>query len=229
MEQASPMTILVVAVAFTTGLLAGCSSMTTSPLQATSRGEIAANPGLQGAGASKLPDDAPPSGMDNGAPAGTPTPVSPPPGAALDATQVLARFSPGGVPVSQLTESSTAVAADKKASLENGRWRLDVPAGAVPEAATISIGVPGTKSTGCELTIDPGRLDPAVKPMTLTADCHGSSPRQLASYVLYRYDPATLSWAPVPGSQVDSRRKTVSAPVTRFAIYAVGPAGRTGW
>jgi hypothetical protein len=228
-EQASPMTILVVAVAFTTGLLAGCSSMTTSPLQdASSRTELAPGASMQGAGAARLPDDAPPRDT-GGSPVLPPAPVAPPPGAAPDATIVLARFSPGGVPVSHLNERAADVAANKKGGLSNGRWSLNVPAGAIPEDATVTLGIPSSKSTGCELTIDPGQLDPASATMTLTADCHGISPQKLAGYAMYRYEPDTQSWTQVAGSQVDTKRKSVSAPVTRFGIYAVGMPGKSGW
>ena len=223
------MTILVVAVAFTTGLLAGCSSMTTSPLQdLSSSTEVAPSASLQGAGAARLPDDGPPTDT-GGSPVRQPEPPAPPPGAAPDATIVLARFSPGGVPVSHLNERAASVAANKKGGISNGRWSLDVPAGAIPEDATVTLGIPSSKSTGCELTIDPGQLDPASATMTLTADCHGVSPQKLAGYVMARYDPDTQTWSPVPGSQVDTKRKTVSAPVTRFGIYAVGLAGKSGW
>ena len=218
------MTILVVAVAFTTGLLAGCSSMTTSPLQdASSRAELTGNTAAQGTSTATLPDDAPPLGGDSGSPAGTPPPSAPAP-AGNDATAVLARFSPGGVPVASLITSSTTLQSGKKGSLTLGRWQVDVPAGALAGDATITLGIPSLKSTGCEVTITPAELDPFGAPLTLTADCKGTSRSRLASYVILCYNPTTLVWEAVPGSTVDTRRKTTTVAIMHAGIYAVGPA-----
>jgi len=224
MEQASPLTILVVAVAFTTGLLAGCSSMTTSPLQdASSRAELAGNTAAQGTSTATLTDDAPPLGGDSGSPAGTPPPSAPAP-AGNDATAVLARFSPGGVPVASLTVSSTTLQSGKKGSLTLGRWSVDVPAGVLTGDATITLGIPSLKSTGCELLITPAELNPFATPLTLTADCKGTAPRRLAGYVMLWYNPVTLAWETVPGSHTDTKNKTVTAPITHAGIYAAASA-----
>jgi hypothetical protein len=48
--------------------------------------------------------------------------------------------------------------------------------------------------------------------------------------VIYWFDPATRRWVQVQGSQVDLVAKTVSAPLTHFSRYSVGPAGgKAGW
>ena len=223
MEQASPMTILVVAVAFTTGLLAGCSSMTTSPLQdASSRAEIAGTAGVQGTSTATLPDDAPPSGGASGSPGGTAPPTTPPP--SNDVTSVLAPFSPGGVPVTSLTTYSTTLQSGKKGSLTLGRWRVDVPADALAGDATITLGIPSWKSTGCQVLISPAELSPFAAPLTLTADCRGVAPHRLAGYVMLQFNPTTLAWETVPGSSVDTKHKLVTAPIARSGIFAAGSA-----
>jgi hypothetical protein len=115
-------------------------------------------------------------------------------------------------------------------SLANGRWRVDVPAGAVEGNATVSLGVPNSTSGECGLEIWPADKNSFQKPVTLTVDCRSVSSDRLRTYVIHWYNPSTRQWVPVQGSRVDLTTKTVSAPLLHFSRYAVGPLGtKAGW
>lgn len=115
-------------------------------------------------------------------------------------------------------------------SLSNGRWRVDVPAGAFDGSATVRIGVATVTSTSCQLEISPADKNSFRVPVRLTADCSGVASDQLQSYVIFWFNPATKTWVPVEGSTVDLTRKTVTAPLQHFSNYAVGPkGGKAGW
>lgn len=115
-------------------------------------------------------------------------------------------------------------------SLSNGRWQVDVPAGAVEGSATISLSVSSLTSPDCHLEIAPLSKNQFSVPVTLTADCRGVPADELAKYVIYWYNPALETWVPVSGSKVDLTQKTVSAELEHFSRYAVGPVGgRSGW
>jgi hypothetical protein len=115
-------------------------------------------------------------------------------------------------------------------SLTNGRWRLDIPAGAVDGNGTVTLAVPSLTSPDCQLGISPSSLNGFSKPVTLTADCSGVSNTVLSTYVIYWYNPNTKVWEEVAGSKVDLTRKVVTAPLMHFSQYAVGPSGgRAGW
>lgn len=115
-------------------------------------------------------------------------------------------------------------------SLTNGRWTVVIPAGAVEGAAKIALGVSNSTSSECQLEIWPADQNHFQVPATLTADCRSVSSDRLKSYVIYWYNPSTRTWVQVEGSRVDLVSKTVSAPLTHFSRYAVGPSeGKAGW
>ena len=115
-------------------------------------------------------------------------------------------------------------------TLSNGRWRVEFPADAVDGGATIAIGVRTLTSQDCELEIAPVSKNQFVVPVQLIADCRAVPEAELAGYVIFWFNPATRQWVPVPDSKVDTVNKTVSAPLTHFSRYAVGPAdGKAGW
>jgi len=115
-------------------------------------------------------------------------------------------------------------------SLTNGRWRVDVPAGAFDGSATVRIGVINSTSPSCQLEISPADKNNFRTPVRLTAVCSGVSSYQLKDYVIFWFNPATKTWVPVEGSAVDLTSKTVSAPLQHFSAYAVGPrGGKAGW
>jgi hypothetical protein len=115
-------------------------------------------------------------------------------------------------------------------SLDNGRWHVAMPAGAISGTASVAIGITGTGATNCHLQILPADKNHFARPVQLTASCPEVPVDQLANYVIYWYDPATQHWVPVAGSTVDLAQKTVSAPLQHFSSYSVGPAGgRAGW
>jgi len=110
-------------------------------------------------------------------------------------------------------------------SLSNGRWRVDVPAGAFDGTATVKIGVASSSSADCQLEIWPADKNHFSTPVRLTANCSGISSDQLKDYIIFWFDPASRTWVPVEGSTVDLNRKTVSAPLQHFSTYKVGKAG----
>ena len=115
-------------------------------------------------------------------------------------------------------------------SLSNGRWQVDIPAGAVNGDGTVTLATASSSSPDCQLGITPSTLNGFSKPVTLTANCSGVSSTVLSTYVIYWYNPNTKVWEEVAGSKVDLARKVVTAPLMHFSQYAVGPSGgRAGW
>ena len=115
-------------------------------------------------------------------------------------------------------------------SLSNGRWRVDVPAGAFDGTASVGVGVASSTSASCELQITPADKNQFKTPVRLTVDCSSVSPTLLKTYVISWFNPTTRTWVPVQGSTVDLTNKTVSAPLQHFSTYSVGPAGgKAGW
>ncbi len=116
-------------------------------------------------------------------------------------------------------------------SLTNGRWRVDVPPGAIDGNARISLGVVSSLSPSCQLEISPADKNHFNTPVRLTVNCSSVPTDILRTYAIFWYDPATSTWTPVAGSTVDLTKKTVSAPLQHFSAYAVGPSigGKAGW
>jgi hypothetical protein len=112
-------------------------------------------------------------------------------------------------------------------SLTNGRWRVDVPAGAFDGTARVSIGVLTNTSPSCQLDISPADKNHFQKPVRLTVDCSSVPTDVLRNYTILWFNPTTNTWTPVAGSTVDLTRKTVSAPLEHFSSYAVG--NKAGW
>jgi len=115
-------------------------------------------------------------------------------------------------------------------SLTNGRWKVTIPANAVEGDATVAIGVLSSTSSSCQLEIMPAEKNPFRIPVTLTVNCSSVPSTTLKTYVILWFDPATSTWVPVQGSKVDLVKKTVSAPLSHFSRYSVGPLlGKAGW
>jgi len=122
------------------------------------------------------------------------------------------------------------LAGDLGASVENGRWSLDVPAGAIEGGARITLGVTYAKSGECTMEVVPSDKNKFEVPALVTVDCAALTDEQLAQSVILEYDPATRRWSDVPGSVVDASHRNVSALVDHVARYTVGPAGgKAGW
>lgn len=115
-------------------------------------------------------------------------------------------------------------------TLLNGRFRVDVPAGAIDGNATISIATAGSQSPECDLGITPADRNHFAVPVTLTINCPNVPATTLRTYVVLWWNPATSAWEAVPGSTVDLDKRTVSAPLQHFSRYTVGTAdGKAGW
>lgn len=191
---------------------AGCGALPTSPVAVP--GDARAPSGTESAAVTLPADDVP--GAATGAD----------PRKVTDARDVLASAPGAGA----MSVRQGNLPADGNAVVRNGRWRIEVPRGAVDGAAQLSVTVPGPKSPACELGIIPAEKNHFAVPVLLVADCHGVTPARLATYVISWYNPATGVWVPVAGSRVDLRKKTVTAPLAHFSVYSVGPAGgKSGW
>ena len=115
-------------------------------------------------------------------------------------------------------------------SLSNGRWRLDIPAGAIDGNATVGIGVSSSTSSEAELQIKPEDKNHFSTPVRVTVTCPGVSDATLRGYVILWYNPAIRTWVPVEGSSVNLASRSVSAPLQHFSLYRVGPnPTRAGW
>jgi hypothetical protein len=115
-------------------------------------------------------------------------------------------------------------------TLTNARWKVVIPPNAIDGTASVALGVASATSPDCQLEITPATKNHFSVPVTLTVDCRSVASDQLRNYVIYWYDPGTRKWVQVSGSRADLVAKTVSAPLSHFSQYAVGPAGgRSGW
>ena len=115
-------------------------------------------------------------------------------------------------------------------TLTNARWMLTIPPNAVEGSATVAIGVPSSTSSSCQLEIYPLEKNHFAVPVLLTVDCRSVTSDALKTYSIFWWDPAKRVWVPVPGSKVDLTRKTVTAPLSHFSKYSVGPLqGKAGW
>jgi hypothetical protein len=122
------------------------------------------------------------------------------------------------------------LAGDLGASLENGRWSVDVPAGAIEGDARITIVVAYAKSGECSMEVVPADKNKFDVPAIVTVTCPSLTDDQLSQSVIMEFDPATRRWFDVPGSMVDMSHRNVSAPVDHVARDTVGPAGgKAGW
>jgi hypothetical protein len=139
---------------------------------------------------------------------------------------------PGGIlgvlpwPVTRVAN----LAGDLGASLDNGRWSVDVPAGAIAGNARITIVVSYAKSGECSMEVVPADKNKFEVPAIVTVSCPSLTDDQLAQSVIMEFDPVTRGWFDVPDSKVDMSHRSVSAPVDHVARYTVGPAGgKAGW
>jgi hypothetical protein len=115
-------------------------------------------------------------------------------------------------------------------SVSNGRWRLDVPAGAIAGDATVGIGVQSQSAMSCQLEILPAELNHFATPVTVTATCKDIDRDKLRGYVVWWFDPMQNKWVVLESSKVDLVNGTVSAPLPHCSAYAVGPRdGKAGW
>jgi hypothetical protein len=201
------------------GSLAGCGSMTSAPLATETVSSAGTGAVSLHGGRQALPEDDPMVGE-------SPTP----PEAVIDMTQVLAPFTPGGPheggPLVNGAEMEGAVGGKVK----NGRWTITMPAESFEGGARVELSIPASKAWGCELNIFPAEKNHFETQATLSVDCHNIPPPRLADLVILYFNPDTFLWEPVEGSTVDMRKKTVSAPLSHFSIYALGTTdGRAGW
>ena len=114
-------------------------------------------------------------------------------------------------------------------TVRNGRWRVEVPAGAVVGAARISV-TPNSAHPGIvNLGIFPSEKNYFATPVLLVVDVRTVPTSKVRDWFISWYNPATRTWVRMP-STVDTRKKTISVSLSHFSTYCVGPAaGRSGW
>ena len=191
--------------------LAGCGSMPSAPVLDDSSARVATN-GTQTQQAFMLPiDDPAPS--EGGVPMIDPAPEDELP------------LGGGGS-----TNQGTNLTETQGGTVRSGRWRIEVPPGAVTGSAYFSVSPSSAQAGIVSLGIYPSEKNDFAKPVLLVADCRNVPTSQMRKWFISWYNPATGTWVRVPGSTVDTRRKTVSAPLSHFSMYMVGPEeGRAGW
>jgi len=209
-----PTSLRLTALAATLACLAGCGSLPSAPVLDDSAARVATN-GVQAQQAFTLPSDDGPL-PEGPAPTNEPTPPD----------DELAPIGAGGSSQNQ----GTLLSETNGGIVRSGRWRIVVPPGAISGSARFTV-TPSTTSGGIvRLGILPLEKNQFAKPVLLVADCHNVPPKQLRSWFVSWFNPRTGSWERVPGSTVDTKKKTVSASLSHFSTYMVGPdVGRAGW
>jgi len=191
---------------------AGCGSMPSAPVLDDSSARVAAN-GTQTQQAMTMPID------DPTLPEG--------PGAVIDPTpeDELPPVGGGGT-----QNQGTMLTEALGGTVRSGRWRVEVPPGAVVGSARVSV-LPNSAHAGIvNLGIFPSEKNYFATPVRLVVDCRTVPTSRLRSWFISWYNPATATWVPVPGLVVDTKKKTISVPLSHFSMYCVGPAaGQSGW
>jgi len=191
---------------------AGCGSMTSAPVLDDSSARVATN-GTEMQQAYTLPIDTPEL-PDGGVPVIDPAPEDELP------------LGGGGSAQNQ----GTMLTGSLGGTVRSGRWRVEVPPGAVFGSANVSV-VPNSAHPGIvNLGIFPSEKNDFARPVRLVVDCRTVPTSKLRNWFISWYNPASGTWVRVPGSTVDTKKKFVSAPLSHFSMYCVGPeAGRAGW
>ena len=192
---------------------AGCGSLPTGPVLDDSSARVATN-GAETHQAMTLPIDEP-------APSeGGPAQINPMP------EDELPPVGGGGGTQNQGTTLTEALGG----TVRSGRWRVEVPPGAVVGSARVSVVPNGARPGIVNLGIFPSEKNYFATPVRLVVDCRTVPTSRLRSWFISWYNPATATWVPVPGLVVDTRKKTISVPLSHFSMYCVGPeAGQSGW
>jgi hypothetical protein len=200
--------------------LAGCGSMPTAPVMTSAR--LAAGNATEAAAPIKTPADPGDHGPDGTTPgAGSPTVP-----AAGVATTVLTSFA--AHPAARAVTSQGADLSSAGGSLVNGRWRVDVPAGALRAAAHVTLSVPGSRGAACQVQVEPANA--LVGTLTLTVDCHGQPANKIPQWGMVAYDATSASWSAVAGSKGDKKQHVVSASGVPAGVYGVATSnGAPAW
>jgi hypothetical protein len=207
-----PNSLRLTALAATLTFFAGCGSMPSAPVLDDSSARVANN-GVQAQQAYTLPSD------DQTLPDGGSAPmIDPAPEDELPLG--------GGGTQNQGTMLTEALGG----TVRNGRWRVEVPPGAVVGSARVSVTPNSSRAGIVSLGIFPSEKNYFATPVRLVVDCRTVPTSKLRGWFISWYNPATGIWTRVPGSTVDSRRKIVSAPLSHFSLYCVGAnPGRSGF
>lgn len=116
---------------------------------------------------------------------------------------------------------------DTSVSLQGGRISLEIPAGAMPEGTSISIGNSDAEFIDTAMLLHQFQLLPEgtkfKKPVKLvlhydSAWMEGNSPFNIG--VAFRYDKDGKWYAPING-EVDTVKHTISVPITHFSHWSI--------
>lgn len=110
--------------------------------------------------------------------------------------------------------------------LENEHVRLDVPAGAFGDSATITVTFPDPHAFVVELDIQPASLNHFAQPVELRLKCNNKR-RTSTTPAAWWYNPSDSLWYGLTGSQYDSGGGDVRVQLRHFSRYGAG--GKAGW
>ena len=117
----------------------------------------------------------------------------------------------------------------KGGSLTNGRFDLEVPAGAWEGEMTVTLKVPDPALMQCQITIDKPEANHFKVPVLLYGHCDNAvSVDSSEEMVFVCQDEMTGEWQKVEGSSSTATTGTVSAALPHFSNYGV-VQGKAGW
>lgn len=109
-----------------------------------------------------------------------------------------------------------------------GRFAVTVPPGAFKGLASVSITVPDQMVLQCALDIAPVTANSFSPSVVLEIDYAGTDVTDPSALMNLWYDEMAGTWRQLPGTQVDTERMLVSAPLSHFSLYGI-VEGKAGW
>ena len=128
-----------------------------------------------------------------------------------------------GETTSLLTQTSAVVDGAVGGIVNLGDWTVNVPAGAYPGSATITIKVPDPTVAKCDLGISPASAN-AFKVQVLLSCRLRTTAEVLADDMMW-WDPSVSKWRVISSSPSPATMSRV-APLWHFSSYS---CGRAGW
>lgn len=124
---------------------------------------------------------------------------------------------------------SVKIDGDKGGNLRNGRFDLEVAAGAWEGNATITMTVPDPAVMQCQLTIDPPDANHFKALVMLYGHCQNPIGASSTGEMVFIWqDEMTWQWKAVEGSSSSGATGLVSAALEHFSNYGV-VQGKAGW
>ncbi len=217
--------------------LSGCGAMTTAPVAISPSAAAPAQAALRGAGIQAAagarqmapgdpsdPNDGGSSGGSGGGSAGGSGPSAP-----VSSLGVLTTFNARHA-ASGSVVSRSATVGTMGFSLTSGRWRLDVPANALPVGTRVTLTAANGRGPAVEIATLPVNPGAFGSPLTLSVDTRGAASTHTGDFVILAYDTTSSAWQPVADSKASRKQKSVSASVSVLGVFGVGyPDGTPAW